>query len=229
MIAPDRPSGFTAALAAQLLELRRERGAIMVAIDGRGGMGKSTVAEKLAATAGPAEILGLDAFFRPVAEHPPFDLHAIDHLRAADLAATLRALRAGHAASYRPYDWETGGLGAPVAIRPGFVIVEGLYALRRELGVAYDFAIWVEGELSQRMERIFRRSGGGMTREAARADPFARLWRDDFAPREQAYIERERPWARADLVIAGADVAISAVGRQLLVPAPAELSLDPPR
>jgi uridine kinase len=224
---PERPSGFTAALAERLDELRRERGSVMVGIDGRGAMGKSTVARKLAGAAG-AEVLELDAFFYPPARHPPFDPSRIDHLRVAELAATLAALRAGEAAEYRPYDWEIGDVGAPVAIRPGFVVVEGLYALRAELGRPYDFTIWVEGELSQRMERVFQRSGNGVSRQAARADPFARLWIENFGPREQAYIEAERPWEIADLVVAGAGLSISDAGRQFLTPAPCELSPEPP-
>ena len=225
----ERPSGFTEALSQHLYALRRERGALLVGIDGRGAMGKSTLAGELAAAAGPgAEVLGLDAFFLPVRLHPPFDPARIDHLRTAEIAAVLRALGAGEAAEYRPYDWDTGELGEPVTIRPGFVIVEGLYAMRREFGRPYDFTIWVEGELRLRMERVFARSGGGATREAARADPFARLWIQEFGPREQAYIEAERPWESADLVVAGAGISICEAGRQFLTPASSELSARPP-
>ena len=153
---------------------------------------------------------------------------------AAEIAAAagpgvevLGALRSGRTAHYRPYDWDAEELGHTVSLTPGFVIVEGLYALRREFPVPYDFTIWVEGELSRRMERLFLRSGGGVSRAFARAHPFARLWRDDFGPREQAYIEAEHPWEGADLIVAGAGLSISHAGGQLLTPAPSELTLEP--
>jgi uridine kinase len=227
-VAPAR--GFTRALADRVEALRRERGDVMTGIDGRGGMGKSTIVMKLAAALGPvATVLELDDFFLPLSQHPPFVVHEIGHLRLDELKATLSTLRGGGAASYRPYDWERAELASPRRVRAGCVIVEGLYALRREIDPGYDLRLWVEGELSQRMERVYARSGDGATREEARADPFARLWRDEFVPREQAYIEAERPWDRADLVVAGAGLAISDVGAQFLTPAPSELSPEPPR
>jgi uridine kinase len=86
-----------------------------------------------------------------------------------------------------------------------FLIVEGLYAMRADIADLYDARIWVEGRADTRMARVMSRDG------PSRID----RWRDEWLPLEQTYIEREQPWRRADLFVAGADLRISDVGRQL--------------
>src|ERR1700734_2395798 len=99
-------------------------GVLVVAIDGHGAAGKSTLAAAVAEATGAA-LVHTDEFFltpsaRPGVPPPLEAYYDLSRLRAE----ALEPLRAGRAAAFRPFDWERGhGLGAPVTVRPDAVIL----------------------------------------------------------------------------------------------------------
>ena len=123
----------------------------------------------------------------------------------------LEPLARGEAAAFVPNSW--GGPPKPrVVVEPGgVVIVEGVTASREAFRPYLDFAIWVEAPRELCLARGIERDG-----EEMRAQ-----W-EAWMAAEDAYIERERPQAHADLVVPGdrpLDDAQQRLLRERLVPA----------
>jgi uridine kinase len=181
-------------------------GRTLIGIDGRGGSGKSTLAKDLRDALAPrAAILGVDTFFKPLSEWRPEFGRAVPHLRWEEFHAILQRLRAGEIARYRPYEWRKDLLVGETEVSGPIVLVEGLYAMRQSVRDCYDLAIWVEALLDTRMKRVIERDG----RE------FLERWIGEYLPLEHDYIQSDEPWRRADIVMAGAEMSLSGLGRQL--------------
>jgi uridine kinase len=156
----------------------------IVAIDGGGGAGKSSLAAWLAAEL-DAPVLRTDDFAswdNPVDWWPEL------------IERALEPLAAGEPARYQPTSWG-GDEKAPVVIRPGgTVLLEGVTALRRAFRPYCAFGIWVETARERRLQRGIDRDG-----EQARG-----LW-EQWLEAEDRYIELERPDSHADIVLPGDD------------------------
>ena len=148
------------------------------------------------------QYLGADEFFTGFGASDP---GPVPHLRWAEFREALEGLHARAATSVRAYDWDRHEVASPVAIAGGAWLVEGLYALRPELRSLYDLTIWVQSRLDDRMNRVIARDG-------AHNVPF---WERDWAPRERAYIDAERPWEAVDLVVAGAGLEVAELSASL--------------
>lgn len=159
---------------------------MVIAVDGCGGAGKSTLAMELAAATGGV-VVALDDFTAPGTptwEHARF------------LSEVLVPFRARGAARYRPHRWDSPTPGAERPIDHGPLIVEGVSALAEEAvmladGPWWDLAVWVDADEVTRRQRIRQR------------DPEAvqDTWRDQWWPSEEAYVAAQDPQRRADIVI----------------------------
>jgi uridine kinase len=151
----------------------------LVGIGGHGGAGKST----LAALVAGAQVVSTDAFW----DGEGFDL---DRLRAEIVAP----LRAGRQARFAAWDWAARQSSGELRVEPhGLVIVEGVCALHVDLRDAYALRLWVDAPAEVRLARGVARDG-----EAARA-----TWTDVWMPREDAYVQRDRPIEAADAIVDG--------------------------
>ena len=154
----------------------------IVAIDGPGGSGKSSLAELLS-LALQAPIVHTDDFAtweNPVDWWPDV------------IAKVLEPLAAGRSASYRPTSW-----GGPererVVIEPAdIVFVEGVTAARASFRPYLAYSIWVETPRELRLRRGLDRDG-----QDALSD-----W-EGWMAEEDAYVARERPADHADTVLPG--------------------------
>jgi uridine kinase len=154
----------------------------IVAIDGCGGAGKSTLAAQLAEELGAA-VVHTDDF---ASWDDPVDWWP------ALLEQVLQPLARGATVTYVPNDWG-GPPKPPVRIESGgTVIVEGVTAAREAFRPYLAYAIWVETPRELRLAR-------GLARDGDDALP---LW-ETWMAGEDAYVERERPRERADVVVAG--------------------------
>jgi len=157
-------------------------GTRIVAVDGLGGAGKSSLAHRLAQEL-DARIIHTDDFASwatPVDWWP--DL----------IELALKPLAAGKPARYQPTSWG-GEEHEPVVIDPtGIVILEGVTASREAFRPYLAYSIWIETPRELRLQRGLERDG-----EDARAQ-----W-EEWMEAEDGYIERERPAARADTVLRG--------------------------
>lgn len=165
----------------------------VVAVDGRSGAGKTSLAATLRAELG-APVVALE------------DLYGgWDGLeRGIDLltAEVLEPLSAGRAARVPCYDWVAATWGTPWGLEPPEVlIVEGVGAGARRAAAYESLLAWIEAPASVRKQRALDRDG----------ETFAPHW-DAWAAQEDAMLARERTPDRADLVIRGRDGTGSVAG-----------------
>ncbi|GHH83700.1 hypothetical protein GCM10018781_71470 [Kitasatospora indigofera] len=181
-----------------LLELPRTRGSSrIVAIDGAGGSGKTTLAAAVAGLLDGADVVHVDDFYRPMPDHERELLDAeqgyhryFDWERLRD--QVLIPLRNGGAARYQLYDWPTERLGAWREIAPGTpVIVEGVYAARPELAPYYHFTAYVDTPREVCLQRV--RARGENPEE----------WIGRWRAAEDHYLHTTWPQTRAKLVVRG--------------------------
>ena len=175
---------------------------ILVAIDGCGGAGKTTLAKILSRALDNAGIrcgvVHFDDFYLPYAHrstgcNEEFPVGAnFDWRRLRE--QVLLPLRAGRDAIYSRYDWEMKAMAEDQFVSASAtVIVEGVYSYRKELESLYDLSIWVDCPRNIRLTRGIERDG-----EDRRAQ-----WQYDWMPAEDRYVEVHRPHERADMVVSG--------------------------
>ena len=167
-----------------------------MAVDGRGGAGKSTLAQLLLPHLAPAAVVHTD----DVAWHEPF--FGWGHLLAHDI---LEPLHQGLAVSFRPPAWPAHGRQGTIEIPAGLraVIIEGTGADQRRFAEQIDRRIWVQADHQLAEERgIVRDVAHGTNGDAGQS---RRFWHEWMA-HELPYFVQERPWSRADLIVAGTPV-----------------------
>jgi hypothetical protein len=165
----------------------------IVAIDGRSAAGKSTVAELLHDAVPSSAVVHTDDL---AWNHSFFGW--------ADLLAdgVLEPVRRGQPVRYRPPVWDTRGRAGAVNVPAGLemVLIEGVGAGQRALAPLVDTVVWVQSDFAEAERR-------GIARDIAQGvngDPEAstRFWHEWMAE-ELAFVERQRPWERACVVVAG--------------------------
>ncbi len=167
----------------------------VVAVDGRRGTGKSTLAAALA-TELDAVVIDGDDFFAGGVElrrDSPAD-RARDCISWRRQRPVLEALRAGQAASYHAFDWDAfdGRLEAELTThlpRP-IVILEGVYAARPELADLIDLRVLVRVSDEVRLARLRAREGS--------IGPWEQQWHEA----EEWYFATVAPSSSFDVVMA---------------------------
>ncbi len=90
---------------------------------------------------------------------------------------------------YQRYDWETRRLAEWMEVVPGpYLIIEGVSSSRLQFAPYVSFAIWAETDRDERLRRGVEDMTGYWLRWMAEED---------------AYVLRESPQERADLVVGG--------------------------
>jgi uridine kinase len=170
----------------ELVDAARPRGAVLVvAIDGRGGSDKSSLATELARARDDVQVLHLGDFY--LAPWGELDWRTV---RGSVIEPPLGGRRISH----RRFDWWANGLAEWQHVDAhGVVVVEGVFALRAELRDLYDVTAWVETPFEVCLARGLARDG-----EGARGCGLG--WKE----RDDRFIESERPHQRADVVVRGA-------------------------
>lgn len=154
----------------------------VIAIDGRAGAGKSTLARRLAEHI-DAPIVQLEQLY------PGWDgLQAgIDLL----VEAVLVPLSAGRIAQVPRYDWLVSRFIEPWPLEhPELVIVEGVGAGARVAAAFASLLVWLELDAGLRKERCLARDG----------EVFRPHW-TRWAAQEDVLLAREQTPARADIVV----------------------------
>ena len=109
----------------------------LVAIDGLGGAGKSTLARRLATALDGAPIVPTDDFAN-------WDNQFEWWPRMLD--QVIGPLASGDVARYQRFDWDARRLADWVELppKPNTVIIEGVSAMRREFDPYLAYRIWVD-------------------------------------------------------------------------------------
>ena len=168
------------------------RGVLVLAIDGHGGAGKTTIAAAVAAATGAA-LVHTDDFFQPLQPRRPPGQRLDGYYDWRRLRAeALEPLRAQRAAVFRRFDWSSGtGLDGTVTVAPAeLIVVEGVFAAAPELSDLVDRSVLVRTPEPERLGRLRLR----VTPEE---------WDDDWLAAERAYFTAVRPPRSFDLVVAG--------------------------
>ena len=157
----------------------------VLAVDGRSGGGKTTVAARLAATVPGSTIVHTDdvAWY-----HDFFDWADLMH------DGILAPLRRGEPVAYRPPAWDERGREGAITVPAAspLVVVEGVGIGRRELAPHVDALLWVQADEDEARRR-------GLARDGADEADFWAEWQ----AAEDPFQAEQRPWERAGLIVAG--------------------------
>ena len=178
---------------------------LVVAIDGRSGSGKSTVAEAVAQAIG-AVVVPCDDFFAASVTSEEWNRRTPEQ-RAADAIdwrrlkrEAIEPLRTGRPACWYAFDFQAGprddGTYAlqttPTERAPKpVVLLDGAYSARPELADVLDLSVLVEAAPTTREARL-------AAREAA---DFLRQWHARWDPAEEYYFGHVRPPSAFDVVL----------------------------
>lgn len=183
---------LTAAIETQLRTDQR----ILVAIDGRCGSGKTSLAARLQETFG-CEVFHMDDFFlqphQRTAERLAQPGENVDHERF--LAQVLLPLRRGdRLVTYRPFVCSQQDFGAAIQTTVGALsIIDGSYSCHPALWDFYDLRVFLTVPAEEQMRRIEQRGG------AEKARQFAQRW----IPLEEYYFSAFDLSTRCDLLLEG--------------------------
>lgn len=141
-----------------------EQSVIIIGIDGCGGAGKSTLANKIKSDFSTVTVVHMDDFYLPSAKivnvHPTNKSIGADFDWKRLLQEVLDPISNGLEGRYKRYDWEKDSLvGSHIVPASGIVIIEGVYATRQELAEMYDLKIWVNCPRETRIKRGIARDG----------------------------------------------------------------------
>ena len=175
--------------------LQRLRGAapdvagrpLLVAVDGRGGAGKSTLVERLRAD-------------RPRVRGRAHRRHRLEprvlRLGRPDGREHPAAPPPGRGVEFRPPAWIEHDRPGAIRIPAGadIVWVEGTGIIREEFAPWIDASIWMQGDLDEQERRLVARDGDSAAQQHHIAG-----WLAEELP----LMLREQPWQKATIVVAG--------------------------
>lgn len=178
--------------------LVKENETTLVAIDGNGGSGKSALAAKLQECGENVKVIHMDDFYFPSSEIKANDKSEddvgsdFDWKRLFD--QVIHPLKQNKKAKYQRYDWDEDRLAEWYTVSTGgFVVIEGVYKMRRELIDSYSYKIWVDTPEGIRLRRGLERDGEGAREQ----------WETEWMPSEDEYVDRHRPFEYADVIVDG--------------------------
>ena len=156
----------------------------IIAIDGCGGAGKSTLATKLANIFGNCPVIHTDDF-------ASWD-HPLDRYPRV-VEQVLEPLRDNQVAHFQKFDWQANRLGQWETVKPcSVVIMEGVSASRSEFRPYLSFSIYIETDRDLRLKRGLERDG----------EEILPLWKEWMAEKDECVL-RDKPKKYADLVLSG--------------------------
>ena len=172
----------------EIVDLLADTNAFRLAIDGRCGAGKTTLALAIAEKYN-CDVIHLDDFFLPKgAEKKGFGNLEKDRL----MTEVLLPLSQGKTVRYRKFSCSAQAYTETVTLEAGrSVVIEGSYALLSEFRFAYTHSVFLS-VLPQDQERRIRHRNGNEAWET-----FATRW----IPDEEACLARQKQDAAADLCI----------------------------
>ena len=150
---------------------------VLIALDGRCGSGKTTLAAQLAARFPGSRTIHTDDYYLPPAQRVP----GWETLPCANMdlkrlrAEVLNPARAGQPFSYLAYSCREGACLPPVSCQPArLVIVEGSYSHHPALADCYDLRVFVTCSKAEQTRRLQAREGARYPAFCPALDPAGR-------------------------------------------------------
>ena len=166
---------------------------ILIALDGRCGSGKTTLAVQLAEQFPGSLTIHTDDYYLPPAQRVP----GWEKIPCANMdlkrlrAEVLEPARAGQSFTYKAYSCREGVYLPPVPCQPArLVIVEGSYSHHPALTGYYDLRVFVTCSKAEQARRL-------QAREGARYPAFMERW----IPLEEGYFAQYQIEENADLIL----------------------------
>ena len=164
---------------------------ILIGIEGFGGSGKTTIANKIKEALGSAYIVNIDDFIvKEKITETSWDKGGFDRDRLEK--QVLIPASKSQTVSYQELIWQTNTLSKPKIVpEVEYLIVEGISCYHPDIAHYYDFKIWVETSIEVAKERGHARDGSNEN---------AKHW-DLWADNDLRYQEKYHPEKQADFVI----------------------------
>ena len=183
---------------AEVRALKQTQKRVIIAIDGRCGSGKTSLAESLRQCTN-CEVIHMDDFFlRPEQindERLSMPGENIDWERLE--VEVLQPLLRGETCHYHPYDCHTRSYKPTISCHPSsFIILEGAYSCNSHLWDYSDLHIFLTISPEEQLRRIIKRNGKEW------ADVFKKKW----IPLEELYINTQHIESRCELHLSGETV-----------------------
>ena len=183
----------------------------LIAIDGPGASGKSTLAAALSRKLHDCPVVPMDEFCYPPSGRggewwgESVRDYGVDFQRC--LEQVLTPASRGESIQYQRLDWDDFSLKwtKPIAAETRFLILEGANSLRRELRGYFHLKIWLNAPSETQLDRVAMRDGEHMLQH----------WTKEFLPAASAYQRDHEPRSSADLVLRLGDNPDEAVCRAL--------------
>lgn len=168
----------------------------IIAIDGLGGAGKSTLAESLSKFDLRSKIVRMDDFYLPSNKRCSSDDKEIPVGGNFDLQRleqeVIIPFKNFKLTSYQKYNWLKDILEEWDEVKPGnLLIIEGVYSLHTILNKYYDVKVWVECNAGLRLKRGLERDG----------EDTEDLWTKEWMPLENQYIIQQNPVQYVDYIV----------------------------
>jgi uridine kinase len=165
-------------------QIRRLQTPSVIAIDGRSASGKTTFANRLSSELNAPVLHSDDLAWH----HSFFDWWPLM------LEQIIVPFRAGRAIDWKPEAWiEKNREGSIVVPQSSILILEGVSVTRQELSEHVDLPIWIETDPNTAETR-------GLERDGLDGRDFWFEWQAS----EKPFLEADRPWTRAKLIVDGA-------------------------
>lgn len=182
-----------AAFATAKRDVRGARGPAIIAVDGRSGAGKTTLAGALCESVPNAVVVQADdlMWWEPMWQWSHL---AIDGI--------FEPLRRGQDAHLVPPQWKERGRNGSIDVPQDcdLLILEGVGASQLPFREYLDAAIWVQSDYEVARERgLARDTASGSNGEAEDAAAFWAEWQQS----ESLFLEADMPWVRADFIVEG--------------------------
>ncbi len=163
----------------------------IVAIDGRGGAGKTTLSKYILEKLDGFLVICGDDYFEPI-EHPIAWGGYNEERFFKDVIEPIK--NGSRDVNFRPYDWDLGKpIEKKIHISKG-VLIDRCYSFSFELD--YDLKIWVETPREVTLSR-------GISRSSMPEVKAEKVWRELWKPLEDRYIQEIKPEDTSDIVIDG--------------------------
>jgi len=180
----------TAEIASAIKQNGKRQKPILIAIDGFGGSGKTTIARSLQTELGNAYIVNIDDFIvKEKLTEPSWDKGGFDRKRLE--TQVLIPATSQQPVSYQELIWETNTLSEPKHVPPvDYLVVEGISSYHPDIAKYYDYKIWVDTPIAAAKARGQARDAGNENEDK---------W-DLWAENDLAYQQKYHPEKHADFV-----------------------------
>ena len=164
---------------------------ILIAVEGFGGSGKTTFANKLAESLENAYVISMDDFIiKAKLTEPTWDKGAFDRERLEK--QVLIPATTEKEITYQKLIWETDTLSEPITVpKMEYLIVEGISSYHPTIAKYYDYKIWIDLPMELAKERGHARDGSNEN---------AQYW-DLWAENDLVYQQKYHPEQQANFVV----------------------------